>query len=119
MTYCKSINALLCFEKDKAIAFNNGTIEYDGIHYWNGSYQWEWCIEQINGNIVLQFERNSDFGNQSFRMEINIKTIECSNERYYDLVGFSCENLMNFANICALTENVQRIVLKAINKREA
>ena len=113
------INQYLEAERQKAVGVNDGTIVYDGIPYWNGSYQWEWCIEDIEGLTVLQFERNSTFGNQSFRMEIEIKTNEDSNERYYELRKFSCENLMNFANICALTENVQRIILLAINTRPA
>jgi len=52
-------------------------------------------------------------------MEIEINTIEGINQRYYELIKFSCENLMNFANIYALTENVQRIILLAINTRPA
>lgn len=114
-----SINALLHFEKEKAIGIDNGTIAWNGKPYWSGIRHWEWCIEQLGGLTVLEFQRDSDFGKQSFRMEIEIKTIQDSNERYYELRKFSCENLMNFANICALTENVQRIILMAINTRPA
>ena len=119
MSYSTLINQFLVAERQKAVGVNDGTIVYDGIPYWNGSYQWEWSIDEIGGLIILEFRRNSNFGNQSFRMEIKIKTLEGSNERYYDLINFSCENLMNFANICALTENVQRIVFNAINSRPA